>query len=105
KRAGFYYFESEQPFNNSFDVTFAKKFMNDRLTLSVYGKDLFNTQETQLHSRPITGQGVFLYNKTDTRNFGFSVNYKIPTKNKLAKEDSNLLNNDKKEDTGMVPLP
>ena len=105
KRAGFYYFESEQPFNNSFDVTFAKKFMNDKLTLSVYGKDLFNTQQTQLHSRPVTGQGVFLYNKTDTRNFGISVNYKIPTKNKLAKEDSSLLNNEKKDDGGMVPLP
>ena len=105
KRAGFYYFESEQPFNNSFDVTFAKKFMNDKLTLSVYGKDLFNTQQTQLHSRPVTGQGVFLYNKTDTRNFGISVNYKIPTKNKLAKEDSSLLKNDKKDDAGMVPLP
>ena len=105
KRAGFYYFESEEPFNEAFNLTFAKKFMNDKLSLSVYGNDLFNTQKTQLRSRPLTGQSVFLYNKSDSRNFGISVNYKIPTKNKLAKEDSNLLKSEKKEEGGMVPMP
>jgi hypothetical protein len=38
----------------------------------------------------------------DTRKFGFSLNYKIPTKNKLAKETPNLLNTDKKEDAGIL---
>lgn len=105
KRSGFYYFESERPFNERFDLTFAKKFMNDRLTVSVYGNDLLNTQVTQLHSKPVTGSSVFLYNKTDTRNFGFSVNYKIPTKNKLAKEDANILKQTNPTDTngGVVP--
>ncbi|MDQ0476648.1 outer membrane beta-barrel protein [Chryseobacterium sp. MDT2-18] len=105
KKAGYYYFESEKPFNQKFDLTFTKKFLNDKLTLSVYGNDLFNTQVTQLHSRPLEGESVFLYNKTDTRNFGFSVNYKIPTKNKLAKEDANILkqNNPNDSNGGVVP--
>ena len=105
KRAGFYYFESEKPFNERFDLTFTKKFLNEKLTVSVYGNDLLNTQVTQLRSRPVTGNSVFLYNKTDTRNFGFSVNYKIPTKNKLAKEDANILKQTNQNDNngGVVP--
>ncbi len=105
KKAGFYYFESERPFNERFDLTFTKKFLNDQLTLSVYGNDLFNTQVTQLRSKPLVGNSVFLYNKTDTRNFGFSVNYKIPTKNKLAKEDANILKQTNQNDNsgGVVP--
>ncbi len=91
KKAGFYYFESERPFNERFDLTFSRKFLNDKLTLSVFGNDLFNTQATQLHSTPVTGNSVFLYSKSDTRTFGLSVNYKIPTRNKLAKEDPNIL--------------
>lgn len=105
KKAGFYYFESERPFNERFDLTFSKKFLNEKLTVSVYGNDLFNTQVTQLHSKPLVGNSVFLYNKTDTRNFGFSVNYKIPTKNKLAKEDANILQQTNQTDSngGVVP--
>ncbi len=91
KKAGFYYFESERPFNERFDLTFSRKFLNDKLTLSVFGNDLFNTQATQLHSTPVTGNSVFLYSKRDTRTFGLSVNYKIPTRNKLAKENPNML--------------
>ncbi len=108
KRAGFYYFESEQPFNEKVDLTFTKKFMNDKLTVSVYGNDLFNSQVTQLRSKPLVGNSVFLYNKTDTRNFGFSVNYKIPTKNKLAKEDSDILKdkNQNSNNGGVIqPMP
>ncbi|WP_226063389.1 outer membrane beta-barrel protein [Kaistella polysaccharea] len=105
KKAGFYYFESERPFNERFDLTFSKKFLNEKLTVSVYGNDLFNTQVTQLHSKPLVGNSVFLYSKTDTRNFGFSVNYKIPTKNKLAKEDANILQQTNQTDSngGVVP--
>jgi len=43
-----------------------------------------------------------LSNKMDTRRFGFSINYKIPTKNKLARETPILLNKDKKEETGII---
>lgn len=100
KKAGFYYFESERPFNERFDLTLSRKFLNDKLTLSVFGNDLFNTQVTQLRSRPLIGNSVFLYNKTDTRSFGLSVNYKIPTKNKLAKEDPNILKQTDSGDAG-----
>ena len=105
KKAGFYYFESERPFNERFDLTFTKKFLNEKLTLSIYGNDLLNTQVTQLKSKPLVGNSVFLYNKTDTRNFGFSINYKIPTKNKLAKEDENILkqNSPNENSGGVVP--
>jgi hypothetical protein len=40
--------------------------------------------------------------KNDTRRIGITLNYKIPTKNKLAKEESNILNNDKKEENSIV---
>lgn len=99
KKAGFYYFESEKPFNERFDLTFSKKFLNEKLTLSIYGNDLLNTQVTQLRSKPLVGNSVFMYNKTDTRNFGISVNYKIPTKNKLAKEDANILKEKNQSDS------
>lgn len=105
KKAGFYYFESEKPFNERFDLTFSKKFLKDKLTLSIYGNDLFNTQVTQLHSQPLEGNSVFLYNKTDTRNFGLSVNYKIPTKNKLAKEDANILKDKNQNDNNGGVMP
>lgn len=105
KKAGFYYFESEKPFNERFDVTFSKKFLKDKLTLSIYGNDLFNTQVTQLQSQPLEGNSVFLYNKTDTRNFGLSVNYKIPTKNKLAKEDANILKDKNQNDNNGGVMP
>ncbi len=102
KKAGFYYFESERPFNERFDLTFSRKFLNDKLTLSVFGNDLFNTQATQLHSTPVTGNSVFLYSKSDTRTFGLSVNYKIPTRNKLAKEDPNMLPATETNDNGGI---
>jgi len=104
KEAGFYYFVSEKPFNHGFDVTFSKKIMNDRLTMSLYANDIFNTQMTQLRSNPPGEQGIFLYNKNDTRNFGISINYKIPTRNKLAKEDPNMIKSseEKKDDGGII---
>jgi outer membrane receptor protein involved in Fe transport len=103
-KAGYFYFTAEKPFNNSFDLTLTKKFMDNRLTVSVFANDIFNRQIMQVRSNPPQGQSVYLRNKYDTRNFGLSVNYKIPTRNKLAKEDQNILKESKKDDTGgMVP--
>ncbi|MGH1520280.1 TonB-dependent receptor domain-containing protein [Chryseobacterium sp. JK1] len=101
-KAGYFYFTAEKPFNNSFDLTLTKKFMNNRLTLSVFANDIFNGQVMQVRSNPPSGEPVMIYSKYDTRNFGLSINYKIPTKNKLAKEDTNILNQTKKEDNGGV---
>ena len=47
--------------------------------------------------------GVILNSRYDSRSFGISVNYKIPTRNKLAKVDQNMLNQDApKEDNGGI---
>lgn len=101
-KAGYFYFTAEKPFNNSLDITLTKKFMNNRLTLSVFANDIFNGQMMQVRSNPPSGTPVMISSKYDTRNFGFSINYKIPTRNKLAKEDPNILNQTKKEDNGGV---
>lgn len=102
-KAGYFYFTAEKPFNNNVDITITKKFMDNRLTVSVFANDIFNGQVMQIRSNPPGGgESVVLRNKYDSRNFGLSINYKIPTKNKLAKEDSNILNQTKKEDTGSV---
>ncbi|REC48266.1 outer membrane beta-barrel family protein [Chryseobacterium pennipullorum] len=101
-RAGYFYFTAEKPFNNSLDITLTKKFMNNRLTLSVFANDIFNGQVMQVRSNPPSGQSVMLRTKFDSRNFGISINYKIPTKNKLAKEDASILKETKKEDNGGV---
>ena len=96
--ASYFYFVSEKPIGNSVDLTLSKKFMKDRLSVSVFANDIFNGQ--QMAFRSVESPYVRLSNKTDTRNFGFSLNYKIPTKNKLAKEAPNMLNQEKKDDTG-----
>lgn len=102
-KAGYFYFTAEKPFNNNVDITITKKFMDNRLTVSVFANDIFNGQVMQIRSNPPGGgESVVLRNKYDSRNFGLSINYKIPTKNKLAKEDSSILNQIKKEDTGGV---
>ncbi|RNA61240.1 TonB-dependent receptor [Chryseobacterium nematophagum] len=101
-KAGYFYFTAEKPFNNSLDITLTKKFMNNRLTVSVFANDIFNGQVMQVRSNPPSGEAVVLRSKYDTRNFGLSINYKIPTRNKLAKEDPNILNQTKKEESGSV---
>ncbi|KFF28556.1 outer membrane beta-barrel protein [Chryseobacterium vrystaatense] len=104
-KAGYFYFTAEKPFNNNVDITLTKKFLNNKLTLSVFANDIFNGQVMQVRSNPPTGDAVVLRSKYDTRNFGLSINYKIPTKNKLAKEDASILNSTKKEDAGGVMQP
>ncbi|WP_428225634.1 TonB-dependent receptor domain-containing protein [Flavobacterium sp.] len=98
-KGNYYYFVAQKPFNNSLDMSFSKKFLSDQLTVSVNFDDILNSNRSvfQSYNTPL-----YLSNKNDTRRFGFTLNYKIPTKNKLAKEDPNLLNKEKKEDNGTV---
>lgn len=100
-KANYFYFYSEKPFNNSLDVSFSKKFLNDRLSVSLFGDDVFNQQKMGLYSIANNGS-VYLSSKRDSRKFGISINYKLPTKNKLAKEDPNLLNQEKKNEGGVL---
>ena len=95
----YFYYENRVPFGQQFDVTFAKKFLDNNLAISVYCNDIFNTNEQGFNA---LGTNLVYASKNDTRRVGITLNYKIPTKNKLAKEESNILNNDKKEENSIV---
>ena len=94
-KGNYFYFIVDKPMRNSVDLTFSKKFFKDQVSVSISANDIFNSNRTVVSSydTPLT-----LSNKNDSRRFGFSINYKIPTKNKLAKEDPSLLNKEKKDD-------
>jgi hypothetical protein len=66
--------------------------LTDQLTLSVYADDILNNEFFNSYETPL-----LFSSKQDTRKFGFSLNYKIQRKNKLAKEGPSLLNNEKKK--------
>lgn len=89
------YYAMRDPFSQQFDLNFSKKFMADNLSISLYVNDIFNTNKTGLGA---IGTDLLYDSKYDSRRIGFSLNYKIPTKNKLAKPDENLLKNEKNED-------
>lgn len=85
-------------FYNNFNVSLSRKFNQDRMTFTLFANDIFNTTETNLKTINST-PNVFIRNKNDTQSFGVSFTYKIPTRNKLAKEAPNMLNQEKKEET------
>ena len=95
----YFYFVADKPFNNYIDMTFSKKFLKDQLTVTIYGDDIFNMNRS--YFRPVNDP-LLSYSKNDTRKFGFTINYKLPTKNKAAKVDQNMLKDEKKEDGGTV---
>ncbi|MGO4822499.1 MULTISPECIES: TonB-dependent receptor domain-containing protein [unclassified Flavobacterium] len=98
-KGNYFYFIAVKPFRNALDLTFSRKFLNDQLTLSIYADDVLNSNQNAFNSYETP---LLISNKMDSRKFGFSLNYKIPTKNKLAKENPNLLNKDKKEEGGIL---
>ncbi|MGZ9675172.1 TonB-dependent receptor domain-containing protein [Flavobacterium sp. GNP001] len=98
-KGNYFYFIAVAPIRNSLDLTFSKKFLKDQLTLSVYVDDVLDKNRNAFNAFETP---IFISNKQDTRRFGFSLNYKIPTRNKLAKESPSLLNTDKKEEGGLL---
>jgi hypothetical protein len=98
-RGNYFYFVSTRPFNESLDLSFSKKFFKDQLSVSLNFDDILNTNGQGFTA---VGTPVLLENKYDTRRFGFTLNYKIPTKNKLAKEDPSLLNKEIKEEGTVI---
>ncbi|WP_154656823.1 TonB-dependent receptor domain-containing protein [Epilithonimonas tenax] len=98
----FYYF-MEKPWYHSLDLTATKKFMKDQLSVSIFANDVLKTQENAVRSVYKDGP-IFLGNRFDAQNFGISFNYKIPTRNKLAKENPNLLKKDKQDDGAGIGL-
>jgi hypothetical protein len=99
KGGNYFYFLGTEPFSHSLDFNFSRKFLKDRLSVSIDFDDVFNSNKQGFTA---VDTPILLENKYDTRRFGFSLNYKIPTKNKLAKEDPNLLNKDKKEENNTI---
>ncbi|MDP2160527.1 MAG: TonB-dependent receptor [Flavobacterium sp.] len=91
----YFYYENRVPFSQQFDLTFSKKFLNDNLSVSIYANDILNTNEQGFNA---LGTNLIYESKNDSRRVGITLNYKIPTKNKLAREESTILNNDKKDD-------
>lgn len=98
-----YFFYPNKSFYNTLNLSLSRKFNKERMTLTLYANDVFNTVETNLRSISNT-PNVFIRNKNDTRNFGLSFTYKIPTKNKLAKVEQNALSGDTtpKDDSGSL---
>lgn len=100
-KGNYFYFEAIKPFNQSIDLNLTKKLMNDRLTITLYADDIFNMNKNTFNSVPPNDfNPVLLTSKNDTRKFGISFNYKIPTKNKLAKVDPNLIKNNNTDSSG-----
>jgi hypothetical protein len=95
----YYYFQNKVPFSQQFDVTFAKKFLDNNLSISIYANDIFNTNKQGFNA---LGTNLVYGSRNDSRRVGLSLNYKIPTKNKLAKEEGIILNNDKKENQAPI---
>lgn len=95
----YFYYQNRVPFSQQFDVTFAKKFLDNNLSVSLYCNDVFNTSEQGFNA---LGTNLVYESKNDSRRVGITLNYKIPTKNKWAKEESNILNNDKKEEQPVI---
>jgi hypothetical protein len=98
-KGNYFYFIAVEPIRNALDLTFSKKFFKDQLTLSIYADDILNSNKNVFNSYQTP---LLISSKMDTRKYGFSLNYKIPTKNKLAKENPNLLNKEKNEDSGIL---
>ena len=90
----YFYYSMKKPFNQEVDITFSKKFLSNNLSISIYANDIFNTNIQILDA---IGTNIRYQNKYDSRRIGFSLNYKIPSKNKSIKEE-NILTNDKKEE-------
>ena len=90
----YYYFINRKPFEEQVDVTFSKKFLSNNLSISVYANDIFNTNIQQLDA---VGTNITYQNKYDSRRIGFSLNYKFPSKNKIAKEENILIENQKED--------
>ncbi|WP_297332927.1 TonB-dependent receptor [Flavobacterium sp.] len=90
----YYYYNVRKPLYQQVDLTFSRKFLSDNLSVSVYANDIFNTNHQYFG---ITDTNLLYDNKYDSRRIGISLNYKIPSKNKLAKEEGNILTNEKKQ--------
>lgn len=92
------YYSIRDPFGQQFDINLSKKFLSENLSISVYANDILNTNKQGLGA---IGTDLLYDSKYDSRKIGFSLNYKIPTKNKVPKEE-NILNKEKNEEDTII---
>jgi len=98
KNGNYYYYTINKPLYQQTDVTFSRKFISDNLSVSLYANDIFNTNSQEFG---VLGTDFRYNNKNDSRRIGFSLSYKLPTKNTLAKE-TDILNADKKPEENVI---
>lgn len=94
KDGNYYYYRINEPLNRQLDANLSKKFLSNNLSVSIYFNDIFNNNKQNFSA---IGTDYIYKNKFDTRRIGFSLNYKIPSKNKVIREE-NILREDKKEE-------
>lgn len=84
----YYFYVVKRPLYHQLNLTFSRKFLSDALSASLYVNDIFNSNKQGFG---MYGTPLSYTEKYDSRRFGISFNYKIPTKNKPERE-TNLLN-------------
>lgn len=94
----YYYYIIRQPLYQQLDLTLAKKFLSNNLSVSLYANDILNTNRQEFG---LAETNLNYSTKYDSRRVGFSMTYKIPTRNKLA-EESNILSNEKKQEQNTI---
>ena len=94
----YYYYTIERPMGNQLDITFARKFLSDNLSLSLYANDILNTNKQEFG---VAQTDLNFQSRYDSRRVGFSLNYKFASRNKSAQE-SNILTNEKKQQDGNI---
>ena len=90
----FYYYIANNRLNEQLDITLSKKFLSNNLSISLYYNDIFNTNYKNISA---IGTDYIYNNKYDSRRIGFSLSYKIPSKNKSIKEENIIPINNKEE--------
>ncbi len=84
----YYFITYDRPFRNSLDLSFSKKFSEDRLSISIFANDILN-QNLRAYSAIATD--VSLHRRFDSRRYGLSLSYKIPTKRKPQQATEDLI--------------
>jgi Outer membrane protein beta-barrel family len=84
----YYYYTVKKPLYQQLNLTFSRKFLSNNLSASLYVNDVFNMNKQGFG---MYGTPLSYTEKYDSRRFGLSFNYKIPTKNKPERE-TNLIN-------------
>lgn len=88
KNGYYYFYQTNKPMNQQLDASLSSKFLSNKLSISIYFNDILNTNRQDLNA---VGTSIRYNSKYDSRRIGFSLSYKIPTKNKIAKEDAIFL--------------